>query len=185
VSSSHVVGTRIRGVGSVRDSIDVNGVLQSSHLIVVCYYLAEVIHDVIQSLGNKVVFPQDGVGDSLVFEGGLESLTCGGVSHHSKEFNSGGADEIFSFVGRVHGGWGSGHVVSQRYFPVVRNGSKSRGVSGRLFILYLSFIRSISSIISQIFPGYRRFSKRSPFSCCQVWREVAGLLRVLNIVDAC
>jgi hypothetical protein len=39
----------------------------------------------------------------------------------------------------------------QKYFPVVRSGSKSRGVSGRLCISYLSFIHSIPSIISQSF----------------------------------
>jgi hypothetical protein len=39
----------------------------------------------------------------------------------------------------------------QWYFPVVRSGSKSRGVLGRLCILYLSFIHSIPSITSQSF----------------------------------
>jgi hypothetical protein len=41
--------------------------------------------------------------------------------------------------------------IVQRYFPVVRNGLKSRGVFGRLCISYLSFIHSIPSIISQSF----------------------------------
>ena len=39
----------------------------------------------------------------------------------------------------------------QKYFPVVHSGSKSRGVSGRLCISYLSFIHSIPLIISQSF----------------------------------
>jgi hypothetical protein len=39
----------------------------------------------------------------------------------------------------------------QKYFLVVHSGSKSRGVSGRLCISYLSFIHSIPLIISQSF----------------------------------
>jgi hypothetical protein len=74
----------------------------------------KVVYDMIQPHSDKMVLSEDSIGGSLTLEGGSESFIRDGVGQHSGELDGRSPNEVVGFVGGIHRGRGSGHVVSSK-----------------------------------------------------------------------